>query len=230
MTSPWGQDRPWTDLWLFDLEAEGEQLLDLGLTTQLLGDQEKERAARLSSPAQTREFLASRAALRRVLVEYGGDGHAAFTLSSNGKPSLAGGPHFSLSRTKHAAMIAVSSAEVGVDIERRRAVALAEPQIAEIGAILRGVGGFPDTGHGPLHSWTAIEAWVKYHGLSMARFFADEAAVPNLARELASGDIAITPLALPTHLCGTVCARAGSSLRYLERPSWDLVRAPISVR
>lgn len=205
--------RPWTDLWLFDFKGSSRPFVDHH-TSKLLGPEELERASRHASQTTAREFLASHVGLRSVLMEYGGDINTAFSIGPTGKPFLPGGPQFSLSRTRHAAIVAVSSSDVGIDLEYRRAVALSEPRVAEVSKLLRQVGGFGNLE--TLQIWTAMEAWVKHRGSSMRQFIESQTAMIEMAKDLEEGALALRPLDLPHELCGAVCTAAESVVTFLS--------------
>jgi phosphopantetheinyl transferase len=203
----------WVDLWLFDLDQQGERLLEIGQSAQLLVGSEIERSSRLASAALAKSFLASRTALRLVLLEHGCDGRREFDLGPDGKP-LPRSVHFNLSRASNAVIIAVSNAEVGVDIERRRPVAIAEPVVVEVCSLLRRTGWLAEVEHHATRAWTVMEAWVKYHGYSMLRLFDEKELASRLLSDILSDSFDLTPLALPPHLYGTVCAGKGTRLTY----------------
>ena len=98
---------------------------------RLLPPEAVARARRLRSPAARAEALVAAAFLRSVLASEVGTTPAALRLTSHcrwcgdgahGKPTLAGPDapslHFNLSHTPGLALLAVSTVEVGVDVER----------------------------------------------------------------------------------------------------------------
>jgi 4'-phosphopantetheinyl transferase len=100
---------------------------DLGLLSEkacfaLLDETEKSRAAGVSNRSARQEFVRSRALLRLLLSKHTGlpAGTLAFATGENGKPVLLGssGIHFNVSHSDGTALIAIASAEIGVDIER----------------------------------------------------------------------------------------------------------------
>lgn len=204
--------QPWVAVWFFDLAAQGPRLLEIGRARQLLEPGVIERSSRFASTAQAERFLASRAALRLVLAEYG-DGHKQFDVGPHGKPTLGGGLGFNLSRTDEAVIIAVSNGEVGVDIERRRPVALTDPLIAEVSSILPRIG-WPADADTQLRTWTVLEAWVKYHGLAMPRLLDERALASRMIEEIVFRDVELTSLVLPPHICGTLCTGREPTIRY----------------
>lgn len=91
-----------------------------------LSDDERERADRFRVEHARRAFVASRAALRRILGARLGVEPATleFTLSAHGRPSLAGGRvSFNVSHSGELGLIAVADGErrIGVDVEQVRA-------------------------------------------------------------------------------------------------------------
>ncbi len=157
----------------------------------LLDEAERSRADGFLRPADGASFAASRAALRRILAAYHDCAPAALRLHRGpaGKPGLAangqaasseGWPalEFSLARTGDLALIAVSTAPVGADIEQlaprpglaELAGALHSP--AETSCIAAGCGrrsGLVDRDlAGFYRHWTAREAYLKATGLGLS--------------------------------------------------------------
>jgi 4'-phosphopantetheinyl transferase len=104
----------------FDLAAQGIDLrlwlvdLDVGPSDDMLEAAELQRASRFVRKDDGRRYLASHAALRRMLGT-----RAPWTQGANGKPALASPPpHFNLSRRGGVALIGISAThEIGVDVE-----------------------------------------------------------------------------------------------------------------
>jgi len=87
----------------------------------LLSRAERERADAFRFPRHRAAFVRRRAVLRRLLAaRLDADPAAlAFEAGPNGKPALAGGPAFNLSRAGDAALIALADhGRLGVDLER----------------------------------------------------------------------------------------------------------------
>lgn len=88
----------------------------------LLDEMEKNRAAGVSSRSARHEFVKGRALLRLLLSQRTGlpARSLAFATGENGKPVLLGSheTHFNLSHSDGTALVAIASAEIGVDIER----------------------------------------------------------------------------------------------------------------
>jgi 4'-phosphopantetheinyl transferase superfamily len=80
----------------------------------------------------------------------------------NGKPQLVGGAlHFNLSHSGELALVAVSDAPVGVDIEQHRA-------IADPVAFARRLQFETTDPHELMRSWCRKEAWLKAQGIGLA--------------------------------------------------------------
>jgi len=88
----------------------------------VLNEAEKQRAAGVSNHAARHEFVKTRALLRLLLSKHTGRPASAlrFATGASGKPVLLGlhGVHFNVSHSDGTALIAIASAEVGLDIER----------------------------------------------------------------------------------------------------------------
>lgn len=147
------------DIWHIDLDVLGPILLT---RCHLLDGVEQDRSQRFIRSGDADDFRASHVALRLVLAQYG-PAKGPFTRSPEGKPRLAGVPHFSHARTSGAAVVAVSTAPVGVDVERVRLIRLNEPavlRLADLAAITM------------LEAWTYLEAWAKRDGGGVAQLLA----------------------------------------------------------
>jgi 4'-phosphopantetheinyl transferase len=95
-------------------EAEAERLRNA------LAPDELRRAERFRVAAAARRFVGARAALRMILGRATGvePAEVEFLLGARGKPYLrGGGPFFNASDSGNSVVVALSSAEVGVDIE-----------------------------------------------------------------------------------------------------------------
>jgi 4'-phosphopantetheinyl transferase len=92
----------------------------------LLSDDEKTRQRSFVSPELRRRFGAARAGLRTLLGRHldVDPRRLAFATNEFGKPRLAadGQVHFNLSHCEERAVLAVSDAEVGIDLERDRPI------------------------------------------------------------------------------------------------------------
>ncbi len=98
-----------------DVATELRALLDPG---------ELARADRFRVPHAARRFIAARAVLRTLLGRVTNTEPAAveFGYGERGKPSVAGAPHFNASDSGDTVVVAMASAEIGVDIEGLRPV------------------------------------------------------------------------------------------------------------
>jgi len=114
------------DLWWVDLAKP----VDVGAELGLLDAQEHSRAGRLRQPRHQERYVLSHAELRRVLAEYLGQTpeNIVFCQGPQGKPFVldketerqASPLQFNLSHSGDAALIGVSQASVGVDVEQIR--------------------------------------------------------------------------------------------------------------
>jgi len=163
-------------LWSVALDAPGAAGL-LPPTSADLAD-----ADRLAFPRDRQRLLAGRAAVRLALAAALGARGEEVTpgREATGRPRLAGGPHFSFSRSGSTGLVAVGGPRpIGVDLERLRplpeAAALAARHLpAAEQARWREEGG----GAEPfLRAWTRHEARLKALGLGLAA--AEGAVVPG---------------------------------------------------
>lgn len=104
--------------------------LDQDADPAILSADERDRAARLILADARRRFIAGRAGLRRILGRYVGvpPGTLRFVYGAQGKPALADFPelHFNLAHSADCALLAAAAEPVGVDVERVRAVDVAQ--------------------------------------------------------------------------------------------------------
>lgn len=91
-----------------------------------LSDDERARQQRFVSEELRRRFLAARAGLRMLLGRHldRDPRSLAFATGEFGKPRLVGTDqiHFNLSHSEERAVLAISDAEVGIDLERARPI------------------------------------------------------------------------------------------------------------
>jgi 4'-phosphopantetheinyl transferase len=160
------------DIWRVRLDSP---LPDSAWTT--ISDEERERARRLRAPAWRHDFVLSHYATREILARYTGTDPAAlaFQRGAHGKPKATGLAEFSLSHTDGLALVAVSAAEVGVDVETTRQAALAEglisrcltaPEQSAIDHVASAAR--DDTTAVFLRYWTAKESYLKGLGIGLA--------------------------------------------------------------
>jgi 4'-phosphopantetheinyl transferase len=124
---------------------------------RLLSTDEQTRAGSFPLPPRKRRYVARQGAVREILAGYVGDSPCELQLTSGarGKPSLPGGPAFSVSDSDDLALVAVGASEVGVDVERvieRRATRRILPA-ARVAALTEF-----------FEAWTAREATCKATG------------------------------------------------------------------
>ena len=132
--------------------------------TRPLTDTEKERLAALLPPRRRErkadeEALCAYGLLRFALGE---KALPAIALGERGKPYFPDRPdlHFSLSHTEGAALVGLSSAPIGVDIEKVR----------PLGPRVRGKLGANLSDEEAFRRWTALEARSKRSGEGVAAF------------------------------------------------------------
>ena len=104
------------EVWAIDLDDAGADAL-----APVLNAEEERRAAAFRTLRLQQHFRRCRGALRRILAQYTGQApqHIAFRYAAFGKPSLAEGHwQFNVSHSAQHALVAVSRAVVGVDLER----------------------------------------------------------------------------------------------------------------
>jgi 4'-phosphopantetheinyl transferase len=160
-----------------DLAAQGIDLrlwridLDAATLDDTPSPAELQRAARFVREGDGRRYLASHAALRRLLGT-----RAPWVAGDNGKPALASPPpHFNMSRRHGVALVGISAThQVGVDVEPLQAMADAT-ELAQLhftprerDGVARASGAARDLAF--LRCWTRKEACMKAtgRGLSLA--------------------------------------------------------------
>jgi 4'-phosphopantetheinyl transferase len=137
-----------------------------------LSADERERAGRFLSESARRTFVGVRSALRDILGRYVSRSPYAlrFSYDRRGKPSLVGPEqlHFNVSHSGAAAVVAVASRRVGIDIEELRPVppdvaaeALADAERECVHAAADGVASF-------YAHWTLKEAYLKGAGYGLS--------------------------------------------------------------
>ena len=159
-------------LWLASLAVSEDELSRL---QGLLAPFELQRAERFRVAAASRRFVAARAALRLVLANATGVAPAdlKFRFGEHGKPRLAdGGPHFNASDSGDVVVIALTSVEVGVDIELPRSLARSERLARRICTEreLEALRQAPEGAHDNLllRMWTCKEAALKAIGIGLS--------------------------------------------------------------
>ncbi len=185
---------------------------------KLLSGSERERAAAMAT-VPGRRFAAARIALRRLLAGYLGTapGSIHIAYGPHGRPHLetAGATsilHFNLSHSGDRALFAFGSAPLGVDLERIRAVPLAE-RLAErffAPGERRTLGRTAPHEQQPAFfaCWTRKEAYLKAAGGALAPSFK-------------LFEVAFVPGQRPAILASDGSPRSEWSLKHLEpEPGW----------
>lgn len=158
----------------------------------VLSNEERRRASRLSNLSARHEFVTARALLRQLLAMHTGEPASTLQFATGpcGKPALQGSQnlHFNLSHRHGMALVAIASAEVGIDIERidgtvdYGGVAETMFSAAEIG-MLRSASA-SQRGEAFFSIWTRKEAYLKATGLGFSANLPDiSTASPNGAIE-----------------------------------------------
>ncbi|MFJ3586808.1 4'-phosphopantetheinyl transferase family protein [Streptomyces sp. NPDC090127] len=217
---PTGRD---VALWWLDTDREivgGHPVAAEGVP---LSPEEQDRSARLRRPGDRHRFRAAHIGLRLVLGGYTGLAPEGLGLvredcpccgAPHGRPALAdGGPHFSLSHSDGLALIAVSGARVGADVEglprpaitdellpslhpREQSVLRALPDEARPGALAR--------------VWTRKEAYLKATGVGLAYGVADPyVGVSDVPAEVDAFTLHDVPTPLPAYAAAIALATAG---------------------
>ena len=158
--------------------AIGYSLLALDAVTAdpaLLDEDEQRQAGTYRFDRDRRRFVARRSGLRRLLADELGCAPSAIRYQVNryGRPMVAGGPSFSVSRSRDHALVAIGTGgAIGCDIEWRDP-ALASPEVARrffAPAEVAALGRLPK--HlwldGFFACWSRKEAYVKALGLGLS--------------------------------------------------------------
>lgn len=170
-----------TTVWFAELGTLSIVLGDLEDQHRLLTDAERQRALTIQDGAQRRHWVGAHVALHLALIEATGrrSTFAATPPVGVSKPRVEGwNGDFSLAHSGGLVAIAVSDGgPVGIDIERRRHVAMTEHRRAIItAAAVRAAGGTPLAGMDEtmrfLSAWTRLEALAKARGSGMAHLLA----------------------------------------------------------
>ncbi|MFN0204701.1 MAG: 4'-phosphopantetheinyl transferase family protein, partial [Planctomycetota bacterium] len=163
-------------IWRFSLEPADERDALL-LSQSILSNGERERAARFRFDSHRARFVASHAALRRVLAQYVqiAPEQIEYKFGAHGKPELANiiNIHFNLSHSGAAGVLAVSrSGPVGIDIEQMAPI----EHVSEL--VNRNFSKMERTAFMNISEslqleafyrcWTGKEAWIKLQGGGLA--------------------------------------------------------------
>jgi len=157
-------------LWRASLDVSDQLTANL---RALLDHNELRRADRFRVPDAARRFIAARAVLRTLLGRVTGTDPAAveFEYGESGKPSVAGAPHFNASDSGDTVVVAMASADIGVDVERLRPVSNRDRLARRICTAfeLDRLAAIPDheLDSTLLQLWTVKEAALKAVGLGL---------------------------------------------------------------
>ena len=160
-------------VWLIDLRDAGHSV---GRLSELLSGTESERAKSFANPAQRREWIAVRAALRCILALYlnAAPQRLEFVAAPLGKPyvHLSGqrcAIQYSVSHTVGKTLVAVSrDLAVGVDIERISIDSDVMSIARYLNLDMRGANSSCQELKVFYEQWTKIEASVKAQGVGLA--------------------------------------------------------------
>lgn len=136
-----------------------------------LDEAERARAGRFVRPGDAAAYIATHAALRRVLAP-AAPAALVYVQGPHGKPAVAGGPEFSLSHCPGHAFVAVSAGPpVGLDVEPLRPFAELHRVAAEVMTAAEHAAwqALPDDDRLPafVRLWTRKEACLKCWGLGL---------------------------------------------------------------
>jgi 4'-phosphopantetheinyl transferase len=168
------------DVWRI---AADSRSLEFAARSAWLSDDERERGDRFLSESARRTFIGVRSALRDILARYARRPPSVLRFSYEpwGKPRLLGFErlHFNVSHSGAAAVVAVASTRVGIDIEELRSVpagvaaeALADEERNRMDAATDGVASF-------YAHWTLKEAYVKGAGYGLTIPFSSVRVTPG---------------------------------------------------
>jgi 4'-phosphopantetheinyl transferase len=214
-------------VWWASLELTDSEIEALG---RVLSPEEQRRAERFRIAAAARRFIGARAALRSVLGRTTGVDPAdvTFAFGEHGKPRLSdGGPCFNASDTGDFVVIAVTTAEIGIDVELVRPLRRRDRLARRIctNRELESLARFPEEQRDSqlLRLWTCKEAALKAIGTGLpggARNVEIElptSGPPKLVRLLDDPDgwSLLFPDLLPNLLCSAVVR--GGNWRVVSR-------------
>jgi 4'-phosphopantetheinyl transferase len=158
-------------VWWASLELTDSEIEALG---RVLSPEEQRRAERFRIAAAARRFIGARAALRSVLGRTTGVDPAdvTFAFGEHGKPKLSdGGPCFNASDTGDFVVIAVTTAEIGIDVELVRPLRRRDRLARRIctNRELESLSRFPEEQRDSqlLRLWTCKEAALKAIGTGL---------------------------------------------------------------
>lgn len=172
-------------VWRYDYAAQAGQFESY---SQILSQDERDRAARFVVPAPRVQFVLSRLFLRTVLASHLGTGprEVRFRTAEHGKPELAGGGdlRFNLSHTDGTTVVAITrKRRIGVDLERIREnlnpIELGDRFFSKKEA--EWLRSQPETEQFPAFfaCWAAKESYIKAWGEGLSMPLADFGIIPQ---------------------------------------------------
>ncbi|HML28483.1 MAG TPA: phosphopantetheinyl transferase [Hyphomicrobium sp.] len=213
------QAAPEIELFFVDL-LRGMPALDAEeARTPRLSDADRARADAMAEVEAKRLWRASRIATRIVLERLGGAAlrRIAFEVEPGGRPILRGGPHFSISHTGGAALIAVSnSTPVGVDLEQEsRALKMSAERRSRVVRAAADLGTLTplsaEQDRDVLAAWVQLEAAAKALGIGIGRLLTEAGVVGGREAVAATGSqrrLTVRALAIETgYLAGIAAER-----------------------
>ena len=221
------------ELWLVDVDRAAPALEACEQAEPRLSSDDRARARRLNDPTERRRRLAAYIALRIAIERIAGP-HVrgiAFVRSPGGKPRLADDEAvFSLAHSEGMALLGVARhGDIGIDLEHKRPVRVAQfrrPRIVAAGLGLGGATLRSDGDEAFLQAWSRLEAFAKATGCGVARLLAEvgvrgdtgcapasavrvEAAARRLAKE---GGLAVHDLELRRDLYAAVAMEEATAV------------------
>lgn len=170
------------EVWLVDLDQSARALDALEQAKPRLSDEDEQRIARFADPAQALRRRRAAIALRALIAAATHDSsldRQPFRHRPQGKPVLENASiAFSISHAGSCSLIALAPAgvEVGVDLERKRLLHIAEDRRALLVQAARELTPEPLPGDGKadadgevLHAWVRLEALAKARGCGIGR-------------------------------------------------------------
>jgi 4'-phosphopantetheinyl transferase len=204
-----------------DLKASGALLEAEEKTTPRLAGSDILRAERLSlDPDRQRLWRTARIATRMVLERAAGTAirRVDFEIAATGRPSLGEGlPHFNVSHSGEAALIAVSEAgPVGVDIEQLRTLTMTDDRRRRIIAAAATLADGPaldlHRDADVLRAWVRLEAVGKARGTGIGRLLTEHGVIGGSAAARDPGAVSQTRAADLNVGPGYVAAMSAAAL------------------
>lgn len=188
-------------VWEVPLDSHMTQMV---LMEHVLSEAERERAKRFRFPIHRQRWVTARASVRGILARYVNETPDSIAFRSNtyGKPELVAKStgvfvHFNMSHSENLALIAISLAPIGIDLEykeRRTDWRSLVPRLFSEHEQAAFAAAEADAQHCLFYRlWTRKEAYMKACGLGMSlplRAFAvgiEDGATPYVAPEWANG-------------------------------------------